>query len=139
MITKDVTRLLADGTPRNVAQIAQELGISERQTWSSIGQLMRRGGRVISLPTLYTATERGKTAAANHPKTKEEISAARSVYDKERRRKIALAEKQIPRKSVVAVELDDDEPDDFPRPPVAQVVARAIASRPALQAVWGAM
>lgn len=113
-----MARLLAEG-PRNSQQIQQELGITQDAFHSAIQQL-RRSGMAEASTIVYSITERG-TSYAKKVRKPPKTPAQRMSKSRDKAARVEAAHN-----AKIAKALES-------------MVDCALASRPALQSVWGAM
>ncbi len=114
--TKQLMRLLADGKPRNVKTICQEMGLAESQVRAALQSLARHGHSTVA-PKTYELTPKGLETISKRTEQQE------ALLERER------SKQYLRRQRVKAEEIERTLP----------VVERALSSRPALQQAWGAM
>ncbi len=129
MNSRRLAELLADGKPRNVVEMSEALGLTEREIWNALGHASRYG-RVKPLPGIYTLTPIGKEYVAGQVPDFEKAEV--------KRQQRAEWQKQYKARKR-AYRASQPKPPRIPKEPPATVplMEQALAKRNPLEAAWG--
>lgn len=130
MNSRRLAELLADGKPRNVMEMSEALGLTEREIWNALGHASRYG-RVKPLPGIYTLTDIGK----------EYVEAQKPDFElvAERRKQRAQWQREYKARKR-AYRAAQPKPPRIPKEPPqpVSIVEEALTKRKPLEAAWGA-
>ena len=143
----EALRLLADGVPRSVTEVAQALGLTEAQAANTLAHNRGRG-RIASTPVLYAITPAGVEHSAFVPMTRAQRVAKAEAKRRELRAAAALLRKQAAEKKLAnlaearakraALKAAAEKHVSAPMVNTNALIESGMRSRTALDMAWGA-